>query len=37
MTSIQYFKALYRLWAPANGRVKAIRMALAEVFKPTPF
>jgi hypothetical protein len=37
MTSIQYFIALYRLWAPVNGRAKAFRMALSEAFKPTPF
>lgn len=37
MTSIQYFFALYRLWAPVHGRIKAARMALTEAFKPTPF
>lgn len=37
MTSIQYFIALYRLWAPINGRAKAFRMAVSEAFKPTLF
>lgn len=37
MTTLQYFIALYRLWAPVNGRAKAFSMALREAFKPTPF
>ena len=37
MTSFQYFRALYRLWAPVNGRLRALRMAFTEAIKPTPF
>jgi len=37
MNTLSYFWFLYRLWAPANGRIKAARMALREAFKPVPF
>jgi len=37
MNTLQYFLALYKLWAPANGRIKAAHMALREAIKPLPF
>lgn len=37
MNTLKYFHALYVLWAPANGRIRAARMALREAIKPLPF
>ena len=37
MNTLQYFVALYRLWAPVNGRIRAVKMAAREAIKPIPF
>jgi len=37
MNTLQYFLSLYRLWSPANGRIRAAKMAAREALKPITF